>query len=89
MFKKNKTFQTSKPILSNPIHLKNKVIIPVCFVNVTSHRISTFGCIDTKGIVIIENQHCNWLPLDESFELDHHLKQLPELQKILSSVNNN
>lgn len=92
MFKKNKSFKTSKPIASDPIHINNKTFIPIGFIDVTILDIkypTVYGTVDSKGIVVIDDDKHEFLPIDENFDLNDNLEDLPELKKIIGSVKNN
>ena len=92
MFKKNKSFKTSKPVASDPIHINNKTFIPISFIDVTILDVkypTIYGSVDSKGVVVIDDDKHEFLKIDETFDLNDNLEDLPELKKMIDSVKNN
>lgn len=84
MFQKEKVYETSKPVMLDPIHLKEKTIIPIVHIDVTILDLkyaNIYGRVDSKGIVIIEDDDERVLSLDETYNLEEVIKDMPELRE--------
>lgn len=81
MFNK-KNYKTSKPIIQNPIKAGKKTLIPISYIDITILDIkssSMFGTADSKGVVVVEDDEYHLLKIDEDYNFDEAIKQIPLL----------
>jgi len=79
--------KTSKPIMSTPIHMDDKTVIPIHYIDVEVYDLkfpNLFGSIKSKGVIVIENEETTFLSLDDTLELNDLLKTIPELEETLT-----
>ena len=88
MFKK-KQLKTSKLIMSDPIHINNKILIPISYINITildKGLSSIYGTIDSKAVVVIENDNYHLLHICENDDLEEAIKLIPDFQDQLTQL---
>ncbi len=79
--------KTSKPVMATPIHVDDKIVIPIHFINIEVFDLkfpNIFGSIQSKGVIVIDNQESTFLSLDDTLELSDLVNTIPELEETLT-----
>ncbi|MBI9013697.1 MAG: hypothetical protein JEZ08_15795 [Clostridiales bacterium] len=79
--------KTSKAVMTTPIHIDDKIVIPIHYINVEVFDLkfpNLFGSIQSKGVVVIDNHESTFLSLDDTLELNDLVNTIPELEKALT-----
>lgn len=77
-----KTYKTSKPVISDPIHIGNKTLIPISYIDITILDVknpSMYGTADSKGVIVLEEDKYQLLKVDEDYDFDEAIKGIPAL----------
>jgi len=86
--KKNIPLKTSKPIMATPIHIDDKIVIPIHYIDIEVLDLkfpNLFGKIESKGFVVVENDENTFLSLDETLTLNDLINNIPELEEVLTN----
>lgn len=93
LFKKLKrkfhSYSTSENIALEPLHILNKILIPlqhVEFDTINTGDVTLFGKVEPIGFVQIENNRITLLSIDQTLNLDELIKNIPELSNMINSA---
>lgn len=84
---KTESLRTSKSVMTTPIHIDDKIVIPIHCINVEIFDLkfpNIHGSIQSKGVIVLDNQDSTFLSLDDTLELNDLVNTIPGLEKTLT-----